>query len=324
VIPKIWRPWLLLAGLAVLAWPLMGSAAWLSLSVAGLGMGMLLFLMAVGLTLVFGLMDVLNFAHGAFVTLGACLAASVLAWLSGWMGAVGWLWNLAALGAALGAAALLGGAAGYGFERLLIRRVYGAPLRQILVTLGGLVVIEQIVIAVWGAEPLSLSRPLVLSRSLILGDAAIETYRLFAAGLGAVVFVGLHLLLTRTRIGLVVRAGVEDREMVEALGYRIGSVFVGVFMAGAALAAMAGALWAVYAQNVTASLGGDMMVLIFIVVIIGGLGSVSGCLLGGLTVGLLTNYVAFLAPKLALGANLALLIGVLLWRPRGLLPLGEE
>ena len=143
-----------------------------------------------------------------------------------------------------------------------------------------------------------------------------------AVVLGLAVYAAMHLVLNRTRIGLVVRAGVENREMVEALGYRITRLFVGVFVAGSALAGLGGAMWAQYQETVTPSIGAEMTILVFIVVIIGGLGSIGGCFTGAMLVGLTANYIGFLAPKLALGSNIALMVIILLWRPRGLFPVG--
>jgi branched-chain amino acid transport system permease protein len=163
-------------------------------------------------------------------------------------------------------------------------------------------------------------RPAVLTGSFIIGDVAIEIYRVFAFLLGLVVYVALHLTLNRTRIGLLVRAGVENREMVEALGFRIDRLFIGVFMAGSALAAMGGAMWAGYQGLITTHVGSELLVLVFIVVIIGGLGSIKGSLLGAILVGLMANYVAFLFPVLSLASNMLLMMAILLWRPYGLRP----
>jgi branched-chain amino acid transport system permease protein len=316
-----WAAILLLPVLALLAVPTMSLSTWVTLTVAGGAMGMMLFLMASGLTLIFGLMDVLNFAHGAFITLGAYVAVSVLAALAGWAAADSWALNLLALAAAAAGAA---GAAGLLFERLLIRRVYGSHLQQILITVGGLIVAEQLVVVAWGAQQLEIPRPMALRGSFLVGGAAIEKYRVVAMVLGLVVWIGMSLVLNRTRVGLLVRAGVENREMVEALGFRIRRLFVGVFMVGAALAGIGGAMWAVYQQVVTSSIGGDMTILVFIVVIIGGLGSVTGCFVGAILVGLVTNYVGFLAPTLSLGSTIAAMVIILLWRPRGLFPLARS
>jgi branched-chain amino acid transport system permease protein len=312
----------LLPVLALAALLTMSFSTWLTLTVAGFAMGMMLFLMAAGLTLIFGLMRVFTFAHGAFITFGAYLAVSVIGALGGWSTAQSWALNLAVLAVALAVALAASGAAGYVFERVIIRRVYGAPLRQILITVGGLIIAEQLIIAVWGANPLPLPKPERFGGSLIIAGAAIEKYRLIAVALGLVVYAGLQVLLSRTRVGLLVRAGVENLEMVEALGYRIRRLFIGVFVIGSALAGVGGVMWALYQELVTASIGSDMTILIFIILIIGGLGSVGGCFTAAILVGLVTNYVGFLAPKLALGSTLLLMMLVLLWRPRGLFPVG--
>lgn len=307
--------------LAVIALPLVGSfSSWVTLTVAGLAMGMMIFLMASGLSLVFGLMDVLNFGHSAFISFGAFIAASVLAALGAWVQADSALLNFAALFAAIAAAAGFGLLAGLFFEQVIIKPVYGDHLRQILITIGALIVAEQIIQALWGGNPVSVPRPEVLAGSLIIGDVSIEVYRLFAVALGLAVFAALHLVLNRTRIGLLIRAGVENREMVEALGFKIDRLFVAVFMAGSALAAMGGAMWAGYQGLITVELGGELLILVFIVVIIGGLGSIEGSLLGALLVGLMGNYVAFILPKLSLASNMLLMMAVLLWRPWGLRP----
>jgi len=317
-----WSPYAILPLLALLTLPTMSLSTWLTLTIAGIAMGMMLFLMAAGLTLIFGLMQVFTFAHGAFITLGAYLAVSVLGALGAWSTAVSWALNLAVLAAALAVALAASGAVGFVFERVIIRRVYGSHLRQILITVGGLIIAEQLMVAVWGASPLPLPKPPSFRGSIILGGAAIEKYRLIAVALGLVVYAGLALMLSRTRVGLLVRAGVENLEMVEALGYRIRRLFIGVFVAGSALAGVGGVMWALYQEQVTRVIGSEMTILIFIILIIGGLGSVGGCFTAAVLVGMVTNYVGFLAPKLALGSNILLMMAVLLWRPRGLFPVG--
>jgi branched-chain amino acid transport system permease protein len=317
-------PLALVPVLALLALPFVGSVpTWITLTVAGLAMGMMIFMMACGLTLVFGLMDVLNFAHGIFISFGAYGAASVLTRMSKTMQAGSLAADLSAMLPALAAAIALAALLGWFFERVLVRPVYGDHLKQILITMGGLIVFEQLIHVVWGGQIIPLPRPGAITGSFILGDAAIERYRVAAVVVGAVVFAALWWLLNRTRIGLLVRAGVENREMVESLGYRIRRLFVGVFVAGSGLAGLGGAMWAMYQEQVTPQMGMQVLVLVFIVVIIGGLGSVGGCFIGALLAGLLANYTGYLAPKLALGSNLLLMVAVLLWRPRGLYPLGR-
>ena len=313
--------YLLPVALALVALVLIGSpSSWLTLTVAGLAMGMMIFLMASGLSLIFGLMDVLNFGHSAFVSFGAFIAASVLAALGTWLTGPNPALNIIALFAAIGAATAFGAVAGWAFERIIVKPVYKDHLRQILITMGALIVAEQLILAIWGGIPIQVPRPAVLSGSVIIGDVSIEIYRIFAFLLGLAVYVALYLLLNRTRLGLLIRAGVENREMVESLGFRIDRLFIGVFMAGSALAAMGGAMWAGYQGLITPAIGGEMMILVFIVVIIGGLGSIQGSLLGAILVGLMANYVAFLMPKMSLASNMLLMMAILLWRPFGLKP----
>ena len=145
-----------------------------------------------------------------------------------------------------------------------------------------------------------------------------------AVAVGLLVFAALFLTLNRTRIGLLIRAGVENGEMVEALGYRIRRLFVAVFAAGSALAGLGGVLWGLYKGTLTAGMGSDVMVMVFIAVIIGGLGSVGGCFIGALLMALVANYAGYLVPKLALVSNLVLMIAILLWRPAGLYANGRN
>lgn len=307
--------------IALIALALIGAPSiWITLTVAGLAMGMMLFLMASGLSLVFGLMDVLNFGHSAFASLGAFVAATVLAHLGGWLGADDWMLNIAALLIAIAAAVVAGLLGGFLFERIIIRPVYRDHLRQILITMGALIVSEQLIVVIWGGSPLPVVRPRILQGAFVWGNVSIESYRIFAVVLGVAVYLGLYLLLNRTRVGLLIRAGVENREMVEALGFRIGALFIGVFMLGSALAAMGGAMWAGYQQLISPTMGAQMMIVVFIVVIIGGLGSIEGTLLGALLVGLMDNYVGFLLPKAALASNMVLMMVILMWRPSGLRP----
>jgi branched-chain amino acid transport system permease protein len=314
-------PALLPIALALAALPFVGSpSTWITLTVAGLSMGMMIFAMASGLTLVFGLMDVLNFGHGAFIAVGAYMAALVLAPLAGWTQAES-LWSgLAALLPAVIVAMGVSAALSIAFERVLIRPVYGQHLKQILVTMGGLIVAEQLLYALFGPQLIALPLPIALRGSIVFGDAAVEKYRLLAVIVGLVIFTTLILILTRTKIGLLIRAGVENREMVEALGYRIQRLFIGVFMAGSALAGLGGVMWALYREQVHASVAQELTVLMFIVIIIGGLGSVTGCFIGAVLVALVANYAGFLVPKLALVSDILLMVLILLWRPRGLFP----
>ena len=320
-----WIPPALLLAIALGALALIGSpSTWFTLTVAGLAMGLLIFIMSAGLTLVFGLMDVMNFAHGLFIAIGAYIAASTVKLFAGAAGADSFLANLGAVLPAMLAATLAAGLLGLFFERVIIRPVYGQHLKQILITTGGMIVAEQLILVLWGPDLLPLPRPATLRGAFLLGDMALEKYRLGTVAVGLAVFVAMLLVLNRTKIGLLIRAGVENKEMVEAMGYRIRRLFVAVFVAGSALAGLGGALWGMYQESVTVTIGASMMVLIFIVIIIGGLGSIVGCFIGALLVGLMANYVGYLAPKIALGCNILLMVLVLLWRPQGLYPVGKQ
>ena len=320
-----WKPLVLVPLLALGVLPFVGSAStWLTLTVAGLAMGMIIFIIASGLTLVFGLMDVLNFGHGVFIALGAFVATSVLGGMADWTGS-DQLWrNLVAVVPAMVIAMLVAGAVGLAFERFIVRPVYGQHLKQILITMGGMIIGEELIKVVWGPAQIPLPLPEAMRGSFFLGDAAIEKYRVMAVIVGLLVFATLAWVLGRTKIGLLIRAGVQDREMVESLGYRIKRLFIGVFAVGSALAGLGGVMWGLYQQSVVPQMGAQVNILIFIVIIIGGLGSTGGALIGALLVGLMANYTGFLAPKVALFSNIALMVGILLWRPQGIYPVANR
>ncbi|HVE52103.1 MAG TPA: branched-chain amino acid ABC transporter permease, partial [Ramlibacter sp.] len=319
-----WLPMALVPVLALIAWPFIGSSStWVTLTVAGLAMGMIVFIIASGLTLVFGLMDVLNFGHGVFIALGAFVATSVLGAMGDYTGSASLWMNLLAVLPAMVVAMLVAGAVGLAFERFIVRPVYGNHLKQILITMGGMIIGEELIKVIWGPLQIPLPLPQAMRGSLYLGDAAVEKYRLIAVVVGLAVFAMLLWTLTRTKIGLLIRAGVQDREMVESLGYRIRSLFIGVFVVGSALAGLGGVMWGLYQQNVVPQMGAQVNVLIFIVLIIGGLGSTTGALVGALLVGLMANYTGFLVPKMALFSNILLMMAILLWRPQGVYALSK-
>ncbi len=319
-----WKPLALVPLLALAVLPFIGSTStWLTLTVAGLAMGMIIFIIASGLTLVFGLMDILNFGHGVFIAFGAFIATSVLGAMADYTASESLWTNLVAVFPAMLAAMALSAAIGLAFERFIVRPVYGNHLKQILITMGGMIIGEELIKVVWGPMQIPLPLPNGMRGAILLGDAAIEKYRLIAVVVGAVVFGALLWTLARTKVGLLIRAGVQDREMVEALGYRIRSLFLGVFVVGSALAGLGGVMWGLYQQSVVPQIGGQVNVLIFIVLIIGGLGSTTGALVGALLVGLMANYTGFLVPKAALFSNIALMMAILLWRPQGVYALSK-
>jgi branched-chain amino acid transport system permease protein len=320
-----WKPLALVPLLALGVLPFIGSpSTWLTLTVAGLAMGMIIFIIASGLTLVFGLMDVLNFGHGVFIALGAFVATTVLGLMSNWTASPELWRNLVAIFPAMLVAMLVSGAMGLAFERFIVRPVYGQHLKQILITMGGMIIGEELIKVIWGPQQIALPLPEALRGAVLLGEAAIEKYRLLAVVVGLAVFAVLAWVLGRTKIGLLIRAGVQNREMVESLGYRIQRLFVGVFVVGSALAGLGGVMWGMYQQSVTPQMGAQVNVLIFIVIIIGGLGSTGGALIGALLVGLMANYTGFLMPKVALFSNIALMVAILLWRPQGVYPVANR
>jgi branched-chain amino acid transport system permease protein len=328
VLPRVrtdLAPMLLLVGMMLAVLPLIGSfPSWVTLTVAGLAMGMMIFLMASGLTLVFGLMDVLNLGHGAFVSIGAFVGTLVLFPMRDWLQADSVLLNLAVLAAALVLAMIVTGILGLLFERVVIRPVYGLHLKQILITMGGMIVAEQMILVLWGPQNVTMPSLKAFSGTFLIGDVAVEKFRMVIVGVGLLVFAAMYMVLNRTKAGLLIRAGVENGEMVEALGYRIRNLFVGVFVVGSALAGMGGVMWGLYQVTVTAAMGSEVLVRVLIVIVIGGLGSVGGCFVGALLMALVTNYVGFLAPDWAPVADILLMVVILMWRPKGLYPVAKR
>jgi len=313
----------LLVALAVLVLPLgfMDLRTYLTLTVAGLAMGMLIFLVASGLTLIFGLMDVLNFAHGALFSWGAYAGFSAAVLLEGrwgWAASPSVAANALLLLAAIAVAVAVTVGLGVLLERVIVRPVYGQHLFQILITLGATIVLEELIRIVWGPNDQVMPVPATIRGSWDVADVVVLRVPVVAIGLGLAVYAGMQALLNRTRIGLIVRAGVENGEMIQVMGHNIYRYFTGVFAAGSALAGVGGLMWAIFSQSVRPTMGGEQLIFAFIVVIIGGLGSVTGSLVGALLVGLSYNYVAYLVPKAAIGVTMALMVIVLLLRPTGL------
>lgn len=320
-----WTPAAMILAVIALALPLIGSVpTWVTLTVAALAMGMMLFIMASGLTLVFGLMDVMNLGHAAFVCVGAYTATLLVGPLKGLLASPAIGASLLAIAAVIVAAMAVTAALGWVYERLFVKPADGDHLKQILVTIGSMIIIEQLVLVLFGVNQMMLPLPEAVRGSIFIGDVGVERYRLVAVGVGALVFVALTLVLNRTRIGLLIRAGVENRAMVEALGYRVRGLFVGVFVAGSALAGLGGVMWGFYREQFTVAIGAEVLVQMLIIVVIGGLGSVTGCFAGAMLVALATNYVSFLLPDLALVSSILVMTGVLLWRPQGLYPVNHH
>jgi branched-chain amino acid transport system permease protein len=275
------------------------------LTLTGLGLGALYFLIASGLSLIFGLADVLNFAHGLFLSVGAYAA-----W---WVGA------RAPFAVAVVAGVLAGTVLAVLVELALIRPLYGRPLQQVLVTVGLAAAGVALMQAVWGADPVPFRRPAWTAGTTRLLDAAVPNDRFVLVGAAGAVLLALLVFLGRTRTGLVVRAGVEDRAMVTALGIDVRRAFTLVFAIGGAAAALAGALAGMYFGSVTPGLGASLLIFAFIVVVIGGTGSIVGCALAAVLVGLVQQFANFYAaPGVGEASVVLLLAAVLLVRPGGL------
>jgi len=271
----------------------------------GLAYGMLLFLMASGLSLIFGLMEVINLAHGAFYMLGAYLALSMVRW-------TGSFW-IAAL-----TAPLLLGATGFFLEWEFLRPLYRRThLDQILLTFGFAFVFSDLARWVWGADVQSLAPPPGLDRSIPLLGTLFPSYRLFVILLGAVLAGGLWLGLNRTRLGAMVRAGVANKEMTQALGIDIGLVFTGVFAFGTALAGLAGVI-AAPIQGVFPGVDFEILIVTLIVVVVGGLGTLGGSFWGSLLIGEVDTFGKTIVPQAALVFIYLIMAAVLLVRPAGL------
>ena len=295
--------------------------AWASMTISGITMGSLIFLMAVGLTIIFGLMDVLNFAHGVFFTLGAVVAWRLFVQvIPGWVETEGFWINMAAILLAIVLSALVNFVLGILMERFIIRQAYGNHLKQILITMGvGIIVVE--LIRIFGlAERQLFPIPYWFSDSVEIGSVLVLRYQIFAILMGLLFLAVIQWVLNKTKIGLIVRAGVENPNMIKAMGYDLNRVFTGVFATGAVLAGIGGLIWAGFQESVSPMMGDENLIFAFVVVIIAGLGSVIGSILGAIMVGVFFNYVAYFVPQMAAGSLIILMFTILMLKPSGLFP----
>lgn len=282
----------------------------MTLTINGISTGMLIFLLAIGLSLIFGLMDVLNFAHGGLFVWGAFFGI----WTYGLTGSF--------LTGIIGAV-VIGLLLGLVMERLIIQPVYGNHIQQILITLGVLLVLTELIKVVWGPNPMAAKTPAWLDRSWTIGGVTLVEYRMFIIAVGFIVFIAVMFLMNKTKFGLIVRAGVMNKEMVQALGIDVKKVFMYTFMFGSALASLGGMLLGPYSGVIFAGMGIQYNLLAFVVVVIGGTGSILGTMLSALLVGILGAFMAYYVPDLALIVNMLLMALVLLFRPTGLFKVGE-
>jgi branched-chain amino acid transport system permease protein len=275
----------------------------------GLTTAMFLFLIASGLSLVFGVMRVINFAHGSFYMIGAYLAWQVVQWLH--PSAVGF-W-LAALGAALGVAVL-----GAIVERLLLRHLYGREeLYQLLFTYALVLILGDVAKFIWGTGQLSVSRPPVLAGSIQLFGTTQPLYNLFILALGPLIALSGWLVLNRTGSGRLVRAASYDREMLAALGANVGSIYTGMFVVSSFLAGLSGAL-VTPIQSIVPGMDVLIIVQAFIVVVIGGMGSIWGTFWGSVIYGEVLSFGILIFPGFSLFSVFALMAVILIVRPWGL------
>ena len=271
----------------------------------GLVLGMIYVLLAIGLSLIFGLMTVVNFAHGALYMLGAYLGVFVLTYTKSF-----WV--------ALIVAPLMVGALGLLMERFLIRRLYGrSPDDPLLLTFGLSLILVEGVKLVWGKIGLTLDPPRALAGAVNLGFMSFPAYRIFLIGVTVAVLIGLYFFLGRTNIGLIIRAGSRDPLMVRALGIDLGRVWLVVFGIGTALAGLAGIL-AGPMRGAYADMGVTMVIESFVVVVVGGMGSLLGAVVAGIMMGQVVGITTFFAPKLAEIMVFVVMALVLLVRPSGL------
>jgi branched-chain amino acid transport system permease protein len=272
----------------------------------GIVYGMLLFLVASGLTLIFGMMGVLNFAHGALYMLGAYFSFSILRWSgSFWMSLL-----VAPLGVA---------AAGMVIERFFLRKVHAhGHAHELLITFGIAYIIEELVKMIWGNKPLLVVLPPVLSGSVTFLGIQYPVYRLFILFVSLLVFILLFTVLFKTRIGIIVRAAVANKQMTDALGFNVPFIFLMLFSMGAWLAGLAGVIGGPYLIT-NPGMAATIIIDLFVVVVVGGLGSVEGALIASLLIGCLQSFGILFLPQFAIVFEFLLMALVLIFRPHGLL-----
>jgi branched-chain amino acid transport system permease protein len=270
----------------------------------GVTFAALLFIVASGFTLIFGLLRIVNLAHGALYLFGGLVGYSTATLTGSFvLGALAAMAFVAVLGAAL--------------DQGLLRFVRGVELRQVLLTLGVAFVLNDIGLVIWGGDTYTMPVPEALRGAARLGSMFYPKYRLFVLALGILIFVLLWLLLNKTRLGALIRAGVDDPEMVEAMGINIRRVFLGTFMLGAALAGLGGAVGGAF-LTLYPSADAEILVFSLAVVIIGGRGSLVGAAVGALLVGLLNSIGQVLFPELAYFVIFGPMALILAFRPLGL------
>ena len=277
---------------------------WIAQTFNGLSYGALLFLLASGLSLIFGVMRIVNLAHGSYFMLGGYVGLTAV-------------WRTGSFLAALLAGAVAVGLIGVGMERLFLRRLSGQTLGQVLMTIGFALIFQDVALLLWGGDPYTIPVPASLQGALRIGTLSFPTYRIFIVAAAVLIGIALWLLLEQTRAGAMIRAAVDDAEMAGGVGINVSVVSLGVFAAGACLAALGGVIGGGFLGVYP---GADFEVLpyAFVVVIVGGLGSLPGAMVGSLLVGLLDNFGKALFPELSYFTLFAPMALILSLRPTGL------
>jgi branched-chain amino acid transport system permease protein len=277
---------------------------WVTQAFNGLSYGALLFLLASGLSLIFGVMRIVNLAHGSYFMLGGYVGLSVS-------------WRTGSYALALLAGAVVLALVGVAMERLFLRRLPGQTLGQVLMTIGFALIFQDLALLIWGGDPYTIRVPAQLSGVVIAGPGRFPIYRIFIVVVAVVVGAVLWLALDRTRVGAMIRAAVDDAEMAQGVGIRVPGVSLGVFALGAALAAFGGVVGAGF-LGVYPGLDFEILPYAFVVVIVGGLGSLPGAMVGSLMVGLLDNFGKALFPELSYFTLFAPMALILALKPTGL------
>ncbi len=277
---------------------------WVTQTFNGLSYGALLFLLASGLSLIFGVMRVVNLAHGSYFMLGGYVGLSVI-------------WRTGSYVLALVAGALALALVGIAMERLFLRRLSGQTLGQVLMTVGFALIFQDLALLIWGGDPYSIRPPSMLAGVVTAGPGRFPVYRIFIVVVAVVVGAALWLALDRTRVGAMIRAAVDDPEMAQGIGIRVPRISLGIFALGAALAAFGGVVGAGF-LGVYPGLDFEILPYAFVVVIVGGLGSLPGAMVGSLLVGLLYNFGKALFPELSYFTLFAPMALILALKPTGL------
>lgn len=282
-----------------------------NLTVAGLATGMMYYLLSSGLSLIYGLMGVLNFAHGSVFMYGSYAGVIVFS-------------KTGNFALAIITAIVVGAIVGWIMERLVISKVYGKHLSQMLLTTGLMLVLNELIKIPFGSNILPAFQPAALQSSWQIGDIVIVKYRIFLIVIGLIVAVILNMVMTKSRLGMIVRAGVQNPDMVQVLGINIKKVFSFVFVLGSALSALGGSLMAPALGAINPEIGLMYQMTGFMVVVIGGMGSLTGTLFSALLVGLASSYTAYVYPDAATAVIVIVMIVVLLIKPSGLFGKGAE